>query len=103
MKDLLLNVDHLANIDQVGILDIRIQPQQAFDGRSEFVGDTSQAITSLRDVGYHASRDVDRLSNIDHVLVANLRVDHQDDIHGGAEFGRYLAQCIAALNVVDLS
>ena len=86
-KELLLNVDHLSNIDQVGVLDIRVQPQQAFDRGAEFIGDDPQRIASLHDIGRHTGGDGDRLSNIDHVRVADLRVDPQEGIHGGAEFG----------------
>ena len=99
---MLLDVDHLANIDQVGILDVRVQPQKAVDGRSKLVGDDPERIASLYNIGHDAGRDAECLSSIDDIRIADLRIDPQDGIHSGAEFGCDLTQGVAFLNIIDL-
>ena len=99
----LANSDHLSNINQVGVFDVRVEHQQPVNRRSKFVGDNSKRITSLDRIGRNTCWDRDRLSNVDQIRVGDLRVDLEDRIYSGIEPCSDLAQCITTLGIIELS
>ena len=99
----LANSDHLSNVNQVGIFDVRVEHQQTINCRSKFVGDNSKRITSLDRIGRNTCRDRDGLPNVDQIWVGDLRIDLEDRIYSGIEPCSDPAQCVTTLGIIKLS
>ena len=100
---LLPNSDDLTCINQIRILDARVESQKIVNGRPILVGNDLERIAFLDDVGRDARRDRDCLPNIDHIGVGDLGIKLEDHIYSRAQFISNLAQGVALFDIVGLT
>src|SRR5215212_6772632 len=99
----LSNPDYLSYIDQVLILDVRVEREQCINRCAILAGNDPERIALLDSVIRGCRRDRDRLPNIDQILVGNLWVDPQDRVHRCVEFRGDQAQGITLDRIVGLA